>query len=140
MSEVKTRFCIEDICSELKRIYDSNYRKVHDSLKENLRDFSYSLIECGLITNSANQLNYDEIIRQVFAGFSISEDIHDLERACQNFLSSFARFGHQQATLARETRRLWNLKCSEIGVSTTFLSVELGIINFNIVYYMNFTD
>ena len=121
--EVQVQMEVEILCEQLEKVYNSFYRKVYESVKENLKLFASDLREQGLIT-STDKLTYDEILKQVFAGFQFSNNVQALETECQKFLSSLAEVGEQSAAISREIRKCWNQKATEMKICTDFLSFE----------------
>ena len=114
---------VEILCVQLSNIYDLFYGKVYESVKENFNSFTCDLREQGLITRT-DKLTYNEIVRQVFAGFQLSSDVQELEKECQKFLSSLVKVGNHSATMSKEIRKRWNLKAVEMNICADFLSVE----------------
>ena len=117
---------VETLCDQLEKVYNSFYRKVYESVEENFKLFASDLREQGLIITSTDtdKLTYDEILKQVFAGFQFSNNVQALEKKCQKFLSSLAEVGNQSAAISREIRKCWNQKATEMKICTDFLSFE----------------
>ena len=114
---------VETLCEQLYEVYNSFYRKVYESVEENFKLFASGLREQGLITRT-DKLTYDEILKQVFAGFQFSNNVQALETECQKFLSSLAEVGNQSVAISREIRKCWNQKATEMKICTDFLSFE----------------
>ena len=82
------------ICLILDKIVNDNYHKLCSLFEDSMKKVAEEMFQAGIISCDVKEdPTFDSIIKSFLSAFNFMENLEDIQKHCQTFLSVFTKMG-----------------------------------------------